>query len=211
MKKTQLITAAVTLALVAAVSVGGTLAIMSAQSQTVTNTFTVGEGIPDTAITLDEAALQEDNRTADPDKERVPGNSYTDIEAGDELDKDPTVHIAAGTADCYLFVEVKGINAMESIEGIDVAEIESEWIKVSEAEGPDGIYRRNAIVKKSDKDQDFLVFDGIKVGLDAVLHDENGEAIALPDIVIKACAVQAKNVDIETADKAATDMFRKHQ
>ena len=94
MKKT--LTMVLALVLVAAISVGATLAYLTSQDS-VTNTFTVGN----VAITLDETDV--DNSTANKDRDQansyhlLPGHTYT---------KDPIVHVSAGSEDCYLFVKV---------------------------------------------------------------------------------------------------------
>lgn len=85
-------------------SVAGTMAYLTSQDS-VTNTFTVGN----VAITLDETDV--DNSTADAARDKansyklMPGHSYT---------KDPIVHVASGSEECYLFVKV--VNEIAAIE-----------------------------------------------------------------------------------------------
>ena len=66
--------------------VGGTLAWLTAESDTVTNTFTLG----DIDIDLDETT----------------GSNYTMI-PGNTIGKNPKVTVTAGSEDCWLFVKVE--------------------------------------------------------------------------------------------------------
>lgn len=75
----------VALALVLCCAIGGTLAWLTAESDTVTNTFTVG----DINIELKETTN---------DYKMVPGNTIA---------KDPKVTVKAGSEACYLFVKVE--------------------------------------------------------------------------------------------------------
>lgn len=88
------------LVLVGAMTVGGTLAYLSDQTGTVTNTFTAGTGID---ITLFETKWtgSELDYTADPVKD----NTYA-LTSGAEFGKDPVVTVADTSASCYLFVDV---------------------------------------------------------------------------------------------------------
>ena len=107
MKKFALI--AVCAALLVCVTIGATVAWLTAQSDEVTNTFTVGK----VAITLDEKKVTE-NGIPVADADRVTENSYK-LLPGSQYEKDPTVHITAGSEPCIVFVEVKnGIAAIET-------------------------------------------------------------------------------------------------
>lgn len=110
-------------ALLVCVSIGATVAYLTSKA-TVTNTFTVGK----VAITLDEAKV---NGQGQPVKEeedgtltvvddlknatRVQQNTYK-LMPGHEYTKDPTVHVAAGSEDSWIFVKVdNGISTLEVI------------------------------------------------------------------------------------------------
>ena len=99
--------------LLVAASVLGTMAYLTSQDA-VTNTFSVGS----VAITMDEKDVDNDTNTADNvtvdgvirDKANgyklLPGHQYT---------KDPIIHVASTSENCYLFVIVKNeIAAIES-------------------------------------------------------------------------------------------------
>lgn len=204
MKKTQLAKLGLTLGLVGAVGVGGTMALLSAQSETVTNTFTVGKGLHDSDITLNEAKVDSETGKEIVGAERVQTNEYKNLEQGAELDKDPTVSIKNTAADCYVFVKIEGIDDKY----YNVTRDEN-WIETTES----NVYvystdKTNATVVSGGLAGDAgLVFDGVKIKDNAPLFEQKGEEWVekiLPPIVVKACAVQANNVTYEQALAAAT-------
>lgn len=92
-----------------AASVMGTMAYLTSQTVTVKNTFTVGN----VAITLDEARVDAYGVRED-DADRVTTNTYKLI-PGHTYTKDPTVHVAEGSENCWLFVKVtNGISDIEA-------------------------------------------------------------------------------------------------
>lgn len=107
MKKFALI--AVCAALLVCVTIGATVAYLTAQSAEVKNTFTVGK----VAITLDEKKVDENGVPVE-GAAHVTENSYK-LLPGSEYEKDPTVHVTAGSEPCIVFVEVKnGIAGIET-------------------------------------------------------------------------------------------------
>ena len=102
MKARKILVSLAALALVAAISIGGTLAYLTSQD-TVSNTFTVGN----IKITLDEADI------TNPTGKRVASNQYK-IYPGQTYTKDPTVTILAGSEDCYvrMLVEVESYSSL---------------------------------------------------------------------------------------------------
>lgn len=90
-------------ALLVVVTVFATMAYLTANDK-VENTFTVGK----VAITLDEADVDEMGNqmmSGEVTAVRVKTNNYKLI-PGHEYLKDPTVHVAASSEDCYLFVKL---------------------------------------------------------------------------------------------------------
>ena len=124
MKARKILVSLAALALVAAISIGGTLAYLTAQS-TVKNTFTVGK----IGMTMDEALVNEDGepvkRSGDTltvvenpgEATRVNENSYK-IMPGHTYTKDPTIYVAAKSEASYVFIAVKN----------DVAAYEAETV-----------------------------------------------------------------------------------
>ena len=106
----------------------GTMAYLTSTAS-VENTFTVGS----VAITLDETDV--DNSTADANREQanyyklMPGHTYT---------KDPTIHVAAASEDCYLFVKVANeITAIEGETTVAAQMTAKGWVAV---DGVTGVY-----------------------------------------------------------------------
>ena len=89
------------LVLVVAMSVAGTIAFLTDTTDPITNTFTVGN----VEITLDEAKVNEYG-VADTTADRVKANSYKLI-PGHTYTKDPTIHVATGSEDCWLFAKIE--------------------------------------------------------------------------------------------------------
>ena len=147
MKKKSLLTMLVALTLVAVVGVGATLAYLSDSTGTLTNTFTVGNGIN---IEQDES----DESTPDNPNDRTEtGNDYTDIQPGDKLVKDPTVTIVKNSTECYVFMKLTGADALAAqgfaFGGFDA----TKWIKADGLDTLDGVYRYYTTVAESAEDQ----------------------------------------------------------
>lgn len=225
MKKRKVAKLMAVVALVGAVGVGGSLALLTAQSETVTNTFTVGKGLHNTDINLDEAKVDENGKEiVGEGAGRTQTNSYNNLEQGDKLDKDPTVTISTTAADCYVFALVDGLKENTDIYQVAINE---NWMKVTdipdEVKGqvPAGaelyVYTANKIaptvVQGGLQGEAGLVFDGVKIVDDADLftpvygeEDQEGviidyKPIDLEQIVVKACAVQATNNSYDDALK----------
>lgn len=138
MKKKSLISMIAALSLTATIMVGATLAYLTAQTDEVKNTFTIGN------VNID---LDEPNWKPDDAK---------NLEPGAEVAKDPTV-TNTGANDAYIAMTVDGMNGMAAI-GFS-AEVNDGWVKVNE-DGTvdsdwtgaleDGIYAYNAVVKKGE-------------------------------------------------------------
>ena len=98
-------------ALLVCVTVGATVAYLTS-TETVTNTFTVGK----VDITLDEAAIKQDDSTKDwvedSEKDRVKKNSYK-LLPGITYAKDPTVTVKAGSESSYIKMTVTFSKAAE--------------------------------------------------------------------------------------------------
>lgn len=250
MKKKQMTQLGVALGLVGAIGVGGTLALMTATTEEVKNTFTVGNALVDGDITLDEAHMKnaesgEDGvysvgRVTDDsvyeyaklnDSDRVQKNHYLDLQPGDDIYKDPTVHIKEDTADCYVFINVTGIDnlktkglTVETTNNYLVQSSESyQWIPVEDSttRGNDGIYYlastgenpQPIIVNTETAAQNYMVFESLNAGTAEEMYTtgSNGETVAKitanDNITVKACAVQAKGTDFEGAKEALPDEF----
>lgn len=115
------------LAMIVVCVVGGTLAWLIAETDSVTNTFTVG----DINITLAETKT---------DFKMIPG--YT-------IAKDPTVTVVKDSEKCYLFVKVVESTNLKQFISYTV---DNGWTALT---GVDGVYYR--VVENSTADQEFGV------------------------------------------------------
>ena len=114
--------------LLVAASMLGTMAYLTSTAS-VENTFTVGS----VAITLDETDV--DNSTADANRDQA--NSYK-LMPGHTYTKDPTIHVAAASEDCYLFVKVANeITAIEGETTVAAQMTAKGWVAV---DGVTGVY-----------------------------------------------------------------------
>ena len=200
MKKKSLLTMLLALTLVAVVGVGATLAYLSDSTGAMVNTFTVGSGID---ITQDES---DESTPEDPTDRTEEGNDYTDIQPGDVLVKDPTVTIKANSSECYVFMQLTGADALAAqnftFDGFDA----EKWVKVAGEGTLDGVYMYFETVKQADADQVLApLFTSVTYSIDA---EELAEGVELSDVVIKSCAVQAKNMDEASALEAAIETIK---
>lgn len=178
--------------LIVGISVGGTLAWLTATTGPVTNTFTVG----DIKITLDETGATNNAK------------NYTFV-PGDKLAKDPTVTVVAGSESCYLFVKV--VDVHNTIPNTDPAEkiinwsVATGWTAVT---GHAGYWYRE--VTSSSSAQEFPVLAD-----DVIASDDFNGSVSVstkvtkdmvttltanpPQIIITAAAVQKDNIDTVAA------------
>lgn len=164
------------LVLVAAMSVAGTYAYLTSTAS-VENTFTVGN----VSITMDEKKVDVYGTAVTPEM-RVAANSYK-LMPGHSYIKDPTVHVAAGSEACYVFVKVEnGIAAFEASDNKIAAQITSNgWTALT---GTTNVYYKQ--VNSSATQQDLAVFSGFKIADNA--EDVTGWGNAT--ITVNAYAVQ---------------------
>lgn len=189
-KKTLLMSLAAVL-LVAA-GVFGTLAYLTSTTETVENTFTVGN----VNIDLDEAAVDvygnklegEDRRTANEYK-LIPGYKYV---------KDPKVTVKSGSDKSYVYVKV--VNTLGELETAEADEtiaaqlVKNKWELL---EGNLNVYRHT---ETHEGEKVLPVFDTFKLKegpADGFKED------APESITIKAFAIQADDITQDDADAEA--------
>ena len=174
--KTKALALALCAVLLVVSTVFVTMAYLTSKTDVVTNTFTVGK----VTITLDEAKV-----TADGEKvqgaDRVKENKYHLI-PGHFYVKDPTIHVANGSEECWLFVKVE--NGLANAEASGATSIESQmankgWTKV---EGTD-VY---ADATKQAAGANVIVFDSFTIAgsTDVSLYED-------AKIIVTAYAIQA--------------------
>lgn len=106
MKARKILVSLAALALVAAISIGGTIAYLTSTDEVV-NTFTVGN----VAIKLDEAKANTDGSLV-PNAERVKASSYK-LLPGHTYNKDPMVTVLSGSETSYIKMTVTFSKANE--------------------------------------------------------------------------------------------------
>ena len=163
------------LVLVFGAAVGGTIAYLTS-NDSVTNTFTVGK----VEITLDEAKVDEYGVAVTP-ATRVEANTYKLI-PGHTYIKDPTIHVATGSEDCWLFAKIN--NGLDTAATLTMAQ---GW---TEIDTTNHVWAYNTKVSAG---ADVTVFTQFT-------FSENVTATQLPSyddktIVVTACAVQADGLD----------------
>ena len=188
------------MSLVAVISIGGTIAWLTAESGKVENTFTTA----DININLEETKTPDGEELKAGEKwdaKLVPGNTY---------DKDPTVPVAAGSEACWLFVHVDAQNnTITNADGTTV--IIDKIVEFNIAEGwtavtdHDGYYYREVSAVAADatevptfsvlKDDTVKISEALTKEQEKTLKDAGTE----PKIVITAAAVQKDNVSIDDA------------
>lgn len=163
-KKAFLSMAAVILVLCCAV--GGTLAWLTDKTNSVTNTFTVG----DINITLAETTS---------DYKMVPGNT---------IEKDPKVTVKAGSEACWLFVKVVKSSNFGAFMTYEMAD---GWTALT---GSDGVFYREVAAAATEAEFAVLKNDQVKV-LDSVTKEMlTGQGFTAPTLTFTAYAVQKDNI-----------------
>lgn len=207
MTKKRIATMATCIALVGAVAVGGTLALLTAQSNAVKNTFAVGEGFndPENALVLNESPVTQlaNGDYVSSDGSRVESNDYDQLVAGGTLFKDPKFDLIEGPTSWI-------VAYIDQVDNKLSGNLNDNWIKVSVSDGTYSTSEDKTITGGTyyiynttvNKDTNIpALFTELTVGDGAT-----GELAAMN---IKGCAVQAvgdgQNVDtaVDTVVKAA--------
>lgn len=174
----KVVAIALTCAMLLTCVVGGTLAWLTDKTDTVTNTFTIG----DIEITLGETT----------------GNSY-DFVPGDTISKDPKVTVAADSEACYLFVNV--IEANNEPSGLPANQpkvinytVDSAWTAVP---GHDGYYYIEVSAEDAATGKSWYVLTDNQVTVNTQVTETIGEVLEAdtPTISFKAAAVQRAHID----------------
>lgn len=185
MKKKNIFGIVLAMALVAVISVGATLAYLTAQTKDVKNTFKFADGM--------EVTLEEPKPTPTADVTVSPnpdgGYDYSNIVPGQLMDKNPIVKTKT-PVDAYLFVKIEGASALVKPADID----KTVWTPVDatkiDAYG-NGVYYME-VEGKAGEQGPWDVFTQVQVG-EADLNDaklDGVEEIKIDDIVVKVFEIQ---------------------
>ena len=187
MKKRTLVAGLLAVVLVLTTVIGGTLAWLTAKTDAVVNTFTVGN----IDIALEETTGEE--------YKMVPGTV---------LSKDPVATVEGGSEACWLFVEVNNSANLEEYVSFKYV---TDWNELAAENSTTHkvLWRK---VAASDADQDFpiLLNDQVKIGSDVTkaqidaLYNEQGAVNAelLPTMSFTAYAIQQDNLDLAGSTEA---------
>ena len=155
----------IALALLLAVSVGVTVALLVASSKPVVNTFTVG-GVD---ITLTETTTE---------YKMTPGVTVA---------KDPTVTVLGNSENCWLFVKVEKENDFDTF---CTYEIQDGWTAL---EGQAGVFY--LMVEKSSANQSFPVLKNNSVLIKDTLTEEQLNGVTVnPTLTVTAYATQIEGL-----------------
>lgn len=174
--KAMIAASAATVALLGAV--GGTVAWLIAESDTVTNTFTYG----DINITLTEDDVDEDGDPTANTYEMVPGNAIA---------KNPTITVEADSEASWLFVKLEESDNFDTFLTYELAE---GWTAL---EGVDGVYYQEAAAT-GDAAVEYGVLANDEVVVAEDITKEQFNALdatgAFPTLTVSAYAVQKDNI-----------------
>lgn len=222
MNKKNIVTAAVSLALVGVMAIGGTLAYLTDNSGPVTNKF-VMDGLEitlkeDAIIPEGEVYLQKDKADKDAVYSELEvlgtevGVDYDKLLPGATVNKNPYLEIGPGNARAYVYAYVTGIDATAPASNdaktpvVWVDQWDDAWEVVEDADLPGTLLRQLVARDASGEGESQLrldVFDTVKV------NPAVTESQTIGDVTIRAFAHQADNVDEGVADAAAIAYFAK--
>lgn len=239
MKRKRLLAAGLCLALVAAVSVAGTLAYFSDSSDAKSNTFTMGHvdiEVVDEPHNLGDTFTDDEGKThrvvhgTDTPAPGPDGLTYENVMPGDIIDKTVGVTLKAGSMDAWLAIKVTVVPTLpagSSLVAGDVAneilglidkEVTGEWDKaaVLDKDGQpvpgSAVYYYNApvaAVNAEGKPADVSQTLFAKLELPGAKWDNAYAGLGF-NIVVEAAAVQEDNVTLEKFKSMAWSGFEEY-
>ena len=211
MSKKKILAVIAAAALAVSCVVAGTLAWLTAESETITNTFTVG----DINISLKEHVYDE---TSGLTSDIANGGNTYGFVPGDTLSKDPFVTVEAGSKACWLFIHVKEENnTYTGLEGKIIGyTVDTGWKSVT---GHEGFYYRE-VAATAETTAPMYILANNQVTVNGAITKEmvdgtSASASAVPGIeslkpqlIFTAAAVQKDNVaNVEDAWKKLPAAF----
>lgn len=162
--------------LVAALSIGGTLAWLQAETDPVVNTFTAG----DINIDLTESE--------DLDLKMVPGDTIT---------KDPKVIVEANSEACWLFVKIE---ESENLDTYISYEVDDAWTELE-----DGVYYIEVDAATAKAGEEYAVLKGDEVTvLDVTEENMEAAETTKPTLTFTAYAIQSANLTDDAGNEITT-------
>ena len=171
-------------------TIGGTIAYLTAKSNSVTNVFSVGN----ITITLDE------DNTQDVDYKIVPGASQP---------KEPVVTVKEGSEKCYVYVSIINDLVITNENGqmpiVGTMDInESNWVLVGQSEN-EMVLRYYTVVDAASEDKTCTVFTRVLYA--TTITEDTIEQLNQKTIKVEAYAHQSEHVEQSRADSAACTYF----
>lgn len=191
MKIKRILLSVLALALVAALSVGATLAFMSAEDTRVTNNFSFGS----ISVKIEEAVptnLPGTVQAVANDK----GVNYTKVTPGVQLPKQPAVSVKTDVK-AYVFINVSGFNANLKCDGIN-----STWTAV---DGTTDTYGNGTYYKVVEANNAMTFVDNAFESVTVSSTCTGSET--LPTVYIDVFAIQYDNISFADACAAAAASF----
>lgn len=207
MKKKNILTAALSLALVAVIAVGATLAYFTAQAGEVVNTFTTGN-IKIAVVDNTDPEEGQVGGVKDPETGNIDYGTETPIMPGDVISKQVSVSVDEESEPAWVALKLtvdatpgaestmSKEDAIAKVQGLIDAEVDgAKWVK-----GDDGVYYYQSIVETGATAEH--IFDTLTlVGADW----DNDQANMTFSIAVEAYAVQAANIADAAAAKTELD------
>lgn len=178
------LTIALSVALIALLAIGGTLAWLADKSGPVTNTFTYGD------VNID---LAESDTNLDGDND--PATNTYKMVPGSDIKKDPKVTIKTNSEKCYVFVKVEEENNVAGTnKKFFTYAIDSAWTRLESVTDAVVFYK---VENATTTDVTYSVLEGDKVTVDSSVtkSELNNIGTNYPQLIFTAYAVQFDNVD----------------
>lgn len=187
------LTLVVSLLLVMALSIGGTLAYLTDKTDAIENTFTVGN------VTI------ELTETFNTDTDGENGNdAWTGkIVPGATVDKDPTITVVEGSEKCYVYALIENNLVIDEEVVATTNLVGTDWIAIGTSENKI-LYRYKEIVDASAAKKELPVFTQVTYDGNLITA-ENIASLNGAKIIVSAFAHQSDNIGegTTTADTAA--------
>ena len=168
-------------------AVGGTLAWLTADGGTVTNTFTVG----DVKIELTETGTEN-------------GAKNYNFVPGDKLAKDPKVTVQATTEPCYVFLKMTESNMIKvkddtnkDVNALNYEINTSNWTKLTVEDASAGVtYYYKGLMAQTTEDTHYYILTDNKVTVSEFVTKDNVVTLNenKPKLEFAAAAIQSANV-----------------
>ncbi len=181
--------------LIVAATVSGTIAWLTAETEAITNTFTVGN----INITLNETKGTETD-----------GKRNFSFVPGDTIAKDPKVSVVQGSESCYLFIKVTENNNIDvtkdqGTEKALIYSIADGWTQYGTTTNGVSYYYRT--VNKEDNTRQFSIIkdDNVVVSNYITKSDATILTTTKPTLTFTAAAIQTANITDANEDSSVID------